>query len=69
MRRVMHRRWAISALIVGIVVGALAATAAAVTERNSSSQAADKQIRIGLVLPALSNPFIAPVKTGAEAQA
>ena len=65
-----HRK-AIGAMIVSVGVAAvLAASAAALTASKSSPAKADATtIRIGLVLPALTNPFIAPVKTGAEAAA
>jgi ribose transport system substrate-binding protein len=63
MYKLRRRSVAAFALAGSIVMlsGDLAATAGAKSEQ--------KTIRIGLVLPALSNPFINPVKTGAEAEA
>jgi ribose transport system substrate-binding protein len=61
--RISHCRFPVAALalliaIVSVVVGA---TGAGATQ--------NKTIRIGLVLPLLSNPFIAPVRDGAVAEA
>jgi len=46
-----------------------AASAAVLTAGTSASAGSQKAIRIGLVLPVLSNPFIAPIQTGAVAEA
>ena len=61
--RISHRRAILPALaLITATVAAVAATAGA----GASQQ---KTIRIGLVLPLLSNPFIAPVRDGAVAEA
>lgn len=59
------RRWLIWASVAAVVLAA--ATGVATTSASTAAKA--KSIRIGLVLPALSNEAINDVKLGAEARA
>jgi ABC-type sugar transport system substrate-binding protein len=59
-----RRRFSLALIACGSAI-VLAATAVS----GSASTAQAKKIRIGLVLPALSNPFIAPIRDGAVAEA
>jgi ABC-type sugar transport system substrate-binding protein len=54
-----RRRFSLALIACGSAI-VLAATAVS----GSASTAQAKKIRIGLVLPALSNPFIAPIRDG-----
>jgi ribose transport system substrate-binding protein len=53
-------------LALGVFAAAVLVLGASAVPGSASSE---KKIRIGLVLPALSNPFIAPIRDGAVAQA
>jgi ribose transport system substrate-binding protein len=57
--------------MLAVVAAAGLAVTAAQASRTASLRAtsAKKTIRIGLVLPALSNPFISPIRDGAVAEA
>jgi len=57
------KKWAISVALAVVAIGAVVATTSASSGKTS------KKIRIGLVLPALSNEAINDVKLGAEARA
>ena len=61
--RISHRRAILAALAL------ITATVAAVAVTAGAGASQQKTIRIGLVLPLLSNPFIAPVRDGAVAEA
>ncbi len=68
-REKRHRRLLVWLVITVIAACVVAATALGSPARTSRTTAAKKTIRIGLVLPALSNPFIAPIRDGAIAEA